>query len=122
VRVSEAEKTMRACAHTAHLAPSIQLPPWVSPFLRTARMASAGPCSQFLKQFMSSACGAGSDASPRDLKNSTVTLYLSEDDVEHWGRLRNRGRSRTRTSEGGIQGRALPRAFGVDMSSLDEPD
>jgi hypothetical protein len=71
---------------------------------------------------MISACRSDSDASPRDLKNSTVTLYLSEDDVEHWGRLRNRGRSRTRTSEGGIQGRALPRAFSADMSSLDEPD
>lgn len=63
---------------TAHLAPTIQLPPRISPFLRTARMASAGSLYPILKQLTISVCGSGSDASPRDLKNSTVTLYLSD--------------------------------------------
>lgn len=40
--VNEENNGDRHDAHTAHLAPTIQEPPRMSPFLRTARIASAG--------------------------------------------------------------------------------
>ena len=62
---------------TAHLAPTIHEPPRISPFLRMARMASAGCRYPMRKQFRSSELCSASVVSPRERKYSTVTLYLS---------------------------------------------
>ena len=63
--------------HTAHLTPTIQVPPKTSPFLRTTRAASPGSLNPILKQLTISVLGSGSVAAPSDLKYSTVTEYLS---------------------------------------------
>lgn len=62
---------------TAYLTPTIQLPPMTSPFFRTARIASAGFLYPILKQLMISVLGSASVQSPKCLKYSAVTLYLS---------------------------------------------
>lgn len=62
---------------TAHLTPIIQEPPIMSPFLRTARIASAGFMYPTRKQFEISGFCSGSVVSPMEQKYSAVTLYLS---------------------------------------------
>jgi len=62
---------------TAHFTPTIQLPLTISPFLRTAHIASTGFLKPILKQLVISTFGSGSVVSPSCLKYSTATLYLS---------------------------------------------
>jgi hypothetical protein len=62
---------------TAHFTPTIQLPPRISPFFRTALIASAGSEYPILKQLRISVLRSGSVDVPSDWKYSTVTLYLS---------------------------------------------
>lgn len=66
---------------TAHLTPTIQLPPRISPLFLTARSASAGSRYPILKQLTISVWGSASvvvSGAASDLKYSTVTLYLSD--------------------------------------------
>lgn len=62
---------------TAHLAPIIQEPPTMSPFLRTALIASAGLRYPIRNAFTRSELCSGSVVCPSERKYSTVTLYLS---------------------------------------------
>lgn len=62
---------------TAHFTPTMKDPPKTSPFLRTARIASAGFVYPILKQFDISRLGSGSVDCPKDRKKSEVKLNLS---------------------------------------------
>lgn len=63
---------------TAHFTPIMYVPDRTSPFLLTARIASAASLYPILKQLTISVLGSGSVVDPSDLKYSTVIEYLSD--------------------------------------------